>query len=64
MPYNTGWHLAHHVDMGIPFRNLPRFHAELERAGYVTDAITYPNYRALWRALSAAPAPEARATGA
>lgn len=64
VPYNTGWHLAHHVDMGIPFRNLPRFHAELERAGYVTDAITYPNYRALWRALSAAPAPEARATGA
>ena len=24
VPYNTGWHLAHHVDMGIPFRNLPR----------------------------------------
>ncbi|HET7721905.1 MAG TPA: fatty acid desaturase, partial [Acidimicrobiales bacterium] len=25
-PLNTGWHLAHHVDMGIPFRNLPRLH--------------------------------------
>ena len=29
VPYNTGWHLAHHVDMGVPWRNLPRFHAEL-----------------------------------
>ena len=31
VPYNTGWHLAHHVDMGVPWRNLPAFHAELER---------------------------------
>ena len=52
VPFNTGWHLAHHVDMGVPWRNLPRYHAELKRAGYVTDGITYPNYRALWRALS------------
>jgi fatty acid desaturase len=54
VPYNTGWHLAHHVDMGIPFRKLPAFHAELERAGYVTEGLTYPNYRSLWMALSAA----------
>jgi fatty acid desaturase len=54
VPYNTGWHLAHHVDMGIPFRNLPAFHAELERAGYITEDLTYPNYRSLWRALSSA----------
>jgi fatty acid desaturase len=54
VPYNTGWHLAHHVDMGIPFRNLPAFHAELERAGYVTEVLTYPSYRSLWKALSAA----------
>ena len=54
VPYNTGWHLAHHVDMGVPFRNLPAFHVELERAGYVTDGITYPNYRSLWRALASA----------
>jgi fatty acid desaturase len=54
VPYNTGWHLAHHVDMGVPWRNLPAFHTELERAGYVTDAITYANYRALWKALSSA----------
>jgi fatty acid desaturase len=54
VPYNTGWHLAHHVDMGVPWRNLPRFHAELERAGYATEGITYPSYRALWRALASA----------
>ncbi len=54
VPYNTGWHLAHHVDMGVPFRNLPRYHAELVKAGYVTPGITYPNYRTLWRELSAA----------
>jgi fatty acid desaturase len=54
VPYNTGWHLAHHVDMGVPWRNLPSFHAELEQAGYVTPALTYPSYRALWKALSSA----------
>ncbi|MGH9108728.1 MAG: fatty acid desaturase [Acidimicrobiales bacterium] len=54
VPYNTGWHLAHHVDMGIPWRNLPRFHEELLVSGYVTDRLTYPSYRALWRALAPA----------
>ena len=49
VPLNTGWHLAHHVDMGVPWRNLPRLHAELEAAGYVTPELTYPSYRALWR---------------
>jgi fatty acid desaturase len=52
VPYNTGWHLAHHVDMGIPWRNLPRFHDELVGAGYVTEGLTYPSYLALWRALA------------
>jgi fatty acid desaturase len=54
VPYNTGWHLAHHVDMGVPWRNLPAFHEELRAAGYVTPAITYPNYLALWRAACSA----------
>jgi fatty acid desaturase len=54
VPYNTGWHLAHHVDMGIPWRRLPAFHAELVEAGYVPEGLSYPNYRALWRSLSAA----------
>ena len=26
VPYNIGWHLPHHVDSGVPFRNLPRYH--------------------------------------
>jgi fatty acid desaturase len=56
VPLNTGWHLAHHVDMGVPWRNLPRLHAELEAAGWVTPDLTYPSYRALWRALRSRPA--------
>jgi fatty acid desaturase len=60
VPFNTGWHLAHHVDMGVPWRNLPRLQAELDAAGWVTPDITYPCYRALWRALSSgAPRPPA-----
>ncbi len=54
VPYNTGWHLAHHVDMGVPWRNLPRFHQELVDAGWVTDSLEYPTYRAFWRAASSA----------
>jgi fatty acid desaturase len=53
VPYNIGWHLAHHVDSGVPFRNLPRFHAALRDAGYVDDTVEYPSYRAIWRALRA-----------
>jgi fatty acid desaturase len=49
VPYNTGWHLAHHVDMGIPWHNLPAYHRELEASGYVTDSITFKNYTELWR---------------
>ncbi|MEO5839166.1 MAG: fatty acid desaturase family protein [Acidimicrobiales bacterium] len=55
VPYNTGWHLAHHVDVGIPYRNLPALHRELEAAGWVTPELVYPNYRALWRALASRP---------
>jgi fatty acid desaturase len=58
VPYNTGWHLAHHVDMGVPWRHLPAFHEELRRAGYVTSELTYPNYFALWRAACSAPEAE------
>jgi fatty acid desaturase len=56
VPFNTGWHLAHHVDMGVPWRNLPKLHAELEAAGWMTPELEYPSYRALWRALSSRPA--------
>ena len=51
VPYNLGWHLAHHVDSGVPFRHLPRFHAALRDAGYVDDTVEYPSYGALWRRL-------------
>jgi len=53
VPYNTGWHLAHHVDMGVPWRNLPRLHGELVRSGWLMPAVEYPSYRAFWRACSA-----------
>ncbi len=59
VPLNTGWHLAHHVDMGVPWRNLPRLHTELEAAGYVTTELTYPSYRSLWRALRSRPSASA-----
>jgi fatty acid desaturase len=55
VPFNTGWHLAHHVDPGVPFQHLPRLHAELVEAGWVVPGIEYPSYRALWRALASAP---------
>ena len=51
VPYHTGWHLAHHVDMGIPWRRLPDLHRELVASGWVTPEIEYPSYTALWRAL-------------
>jgi len=56
VPFNTGWHLAHHVDMGVPWRNLPQLHRELVAAGWVGPDLEYPSYTALWRALSARPA--------
>jgi fatty acid desaturase len=52
VPYHTGWHLAHHVDSGIPWRQLPALHRELVRAGWVTPDLEYPSYLALWRALA------------
>jgi fatty acid desaturase len=52
VPYNIGYHLSHHVDMGVPWRNLPQLHAELVAAGYVTTELEYPSYRALWRKLA------------
>jgi fatty acid desaturase len=60
VPYNTGWHLAHHVDMGVPWRNLPRLHAELVRSGWLVADVEHPTYRSFWKACSAGqPAPPA-----
>jgi fatty acid desaturase len=55
VPYNTGWHLAHHVDIGVPWRRLPALHAELVDAGWVVPRLEYRSYLALWAALSSAP---------
>ncbi len=55
VPFNTGWHLAHHVDMGVPFQRLPELHRVLVEDGWVTEELEYPSYRALWRALSSRP---------
>jgi fatty acid desaturase len=52
VPHHIGWHLAHHVDSGIPMANLPKLHAELRRANYVTDELEYPSYLALWKQLA------------
>jgi fatty acid desaturase len=51
VPYNIGWHLAHHVDSGVPFRNLPRLHRALRDSGYVDESFEYASYPAIWRAL-------------
>ena len=56
VPYRIGWHLAHHVDAGVPFRNLPLLHDALREAGYVDASFEYPSYPAIWRALRAEPA--------
>jgi fatty acid desaturase len=52
VPYNIGWHLAHHVDSGIPMRRLPALHRELRASGYVTDELEYGSYLLLWRKLA------------
>ncbi len=52
VPYRVGWHLSHHVDMGVPCWNLPKLHRELVDSGWVTKEYVWPNYRSLWKALS------------
>ncbi len=57
-PYNTGWHLAHHVDMSVPWRNLPRLHNELVASGWVTEELEWPSYWAFWKACSSGAEPD------
>jgi fatty acid desaturase len=49
---SIGYHLAHHVDSGIPMANLPKLQQALEEDGYVTEAITHRGYWAFWRTLT------------
>lgn len=57
VPYRIGMHLAHHVDSGVPFRNLPALHRALQQAGYIDATFEYPSYPAIWKALRTGPAP-------
>jgi fatty acid desaturase len=52
VPYHTGWHLAHHADMAVPWTKLPRLHDELVASGWITPELEYPSYRAFWRECS------------
>jgi fatty acid desaturase len=60
VPYNTGWHLAHHVDIGVPWRKLPALHAELVAAGWVVPGLEHPSYAQLWSVLASGPADQVR----
>ena len=52
VPFSVGYPLAHHVDMTVPYRNLPRLHRALVADGYLGE-LEWPTYRSLWRALRA-----------
>ena len=54
VPYNIGFHTAHHVDPGVPFRNLPAYTRHLRQAGYITPEREYASYPRIWKALAAA----------
>ncbi len=56
VPYRIGLHLPHHVDSGVPFRNLPKLDAALRDAGYLDSSFEYRSYPAIWKALHTQPA--------
>jgi fatty acid desaturase len=51
VPFHIGWHLAHHVDAGVPMRQLPGYHRALIESGYVSPGLEFGSYRELWAAL-------------
>ena len=51
VPFNTGYHLAHHVDSGIPWRRLPALHEALVDDGYMDGVTEHRSYRSFWRTL-------------
>jgi fatty acid desaturase len=60
VPYNTGWHLAHHVDIGVPWRKLPALHRELVAAGWVVPGLEHRSYIELWSVLASGPIDQTR----
>ncbi|MFT7599470.1 MAG: fatty acid desaturase [Acidimicrobiales bacterium] len=51
VPFQAGFHLAHHVDTSIPWTQLHPFHTELVEAGWISADLTYGSYPQLWRYL-------------
>ena len=51
VPYNIGFHMAHHVDAGVPFRHLREYNRLLHESNYLDDSLEYRSYPAVWRAL-------------
>ncbi|MFT6290519.1 MAG: hypothetical protein ACJAR2_001110 [Ilumatobacter sp.] len=49
--YNVGWHLAHYVDIGVPWRSFPTLHNGLVEAGWITPDLEYQSNRAFWRSI-------------
>ena len=47
-----GYHLAHHVDSGIPMSNLAKLHRALEEDGYIVPGMTQPGYWSFFRTLT------------
>jgi len=47
-----GFHLAHHVDSGIPMSKLKLLHTAMVEDGYVNDEITHRGYWAFFRTLA------------
>ncbi len=47
-----GYHLAHHVDSGIPMSNLHKLHQALEEDGYIVPGLTKTGYWTFFRTLA------------
>lgn len=47
-----GYHLAHHVDSGIPMTKLHKLHRALEEDGYIVPGITHSGYWSFFRTLA------------
>ena len=51
LPQGIGYHLAHHVDSGIPMSNLGLLHRALREDGYIVDELTHTGYWSFFRTL-------------
>ena len=50
-PYNTGWHLAHHVDIGDPVPSPSGVPRGTGGVGLGARRLKYKSYTSLWKAL-------------